>query len=187
MPPRNISIRISGLRKEAFSTCLRWSTYATSILDTCRLSYRHNIPDLRRHGSGRDWDAIGFYRDAFAATELPGRLTDPAGRILNATILIGDSVIRVGDEAPWRIAKNPRTLGGASSFVHLYVTDADAVIERAAALGARILLPIKDQFYGDRSGSIADPFEQTWTIATHKEDLSPEEIRQRFTDSLRGS
>ena len=88
-------------------------------------------------------DAIAFYRDVFAATELPGRLTDPAGRILNATILIGDSVIRVGDEAPWRIAKSPRTLGGASSFVHLYVTDADAVIERAVALGAKILLPIQ--------------------------------------------
>jgi PhnB protein len=69
-------------------------------------------------------DAIAFYRGAFAATELPGRLTDPAGRILDAAILIGDSVIRVGDEAPWRIAKSPRTLGGASSFVHLYVTDA---------------------------------------------------------------
>ena len=130
-------------------------------------------------------DAIGFYRDAFAATELPGRLTDPAGRVLNAEIMIGDSVIRIGDEAPWRIAKSPRTLGGASSFVHLYVADADAVIARAVALGARTLLPIKDQFYGDRAGSIADPFEQAWTIATHKEDLSPEEIRKRFGDSLR--
>jgi PhnB protein len=130
-------------------------------------------------------DAIAFYRDVFAATELPGRLTDPGGRILDAAILIGDSVIRVGDEAPWRIAKSPRTLGGASSLVHLYVSDADTVIARAVALGARILLPLKDQFYGDRAGSIADPFEQAWTIATHKEDLSPEEIRQRFTNSLR--
>ena len=77
---------------------------------------------------------------------------------------------------------------GASSFVHLYVADADAVIGRAVALGARILLPIKDQFYGDRAGSIADPFEHAWTIATHKEeDLSPEEIQQRFAASLRGS
>ena len=122
-------------------------------------------------------DAIAFYRDVFTAMELPGRLTNLAGRILDAAILIGDSVIRVGDEAPWRIAKSPRTLGGASSFVHLYVTDADAVIQRAVARGARILLPIRDQFYGDRSGSIADPFEQAWTIATHKEDLSPAEIR----------
>jgi PhnB protein len=70
--------------------------------------------------------------------------------------MVGDSMIRVGDEAPWRISKSPRTLGGASSFVHLYVTDADAVIERAVARGARILLPIKNQFYGDRSGSTAD-------------------------------
>jgi PhnB protein len=101
---------------------------------------------------------LHFIAKLFGATEMPGRLTDPAGRVLDAGITIGDSVIRVGDEAPWRIAKSPRTLGGASSFVHLYVADADAVIERAAALGARILLPVKDQFYGDRAGSIADPF-----------------------------
>jgi PhnB protein len=88
---------------------------------------------------------------------------------------------------PGALRRAPRTLGGASSFVHLYVADADAVIGRAVALGARILLPIKDQFYGDRAGNIADPFEQAWTIATHKEDLSPEEIRQRFAASLRGS
>jgi PhnB protein len=132
-------------------------------------------------------EAIAFYCQAFGATELPGRLTGPTGRVLDAGIRIGDSVIRVGDEAPWRIAKSPRTLGGASSFVHLYVADADSVIERAVALGARILLPIKDQFYGDRAGSIADPFEQAWTIAAHKEDLSPEELQQRFAASLRGS
>jgi PhnB protein len=132
-------------------------------------------------------EAIAFYCEAFGATELPGRLTDPAGRVLNAEVMIGDSVIRLGDEAPWRIAKSPRSLGGASSFIHLYVADADAVIGRAVALGARILLAIKDQFYGDRAGSIADPFEQAWTIATHKEDLSPEEIQQRFAASLRGS
>jgi PhnB protein len=149
------------------------------------VGFRGATPYLIFDGTAAD--AIVFYREVFAATELPGRLTNPAGRILDAAILIGDSVIRVGDEAPWRIAKSPRTLGGASSFVHLYVTDADAVIERAVALGARILLPIRDQFYGDRAGSFADPFEQAWTIATHKEDLSPEEIRRRFADSLRGS
>ncbi len=66
-------------------------------------------------------EAIAFYCEAFGATELPGRLTDPAGRVLDAGIMIGDSVIRVGDEAPWRIAKSPQTLGGASSFVHLYL------------------------------------------------------------------
>ena len=132
-------------------------------------------------------EAIAFYCEAFGATELPGRLTDPAGRVLDAGIMVGDSVIRAGDEAPWRIAKSPRTLGGASSFVHLYVADADAVIGRAVALGAKILLPIKNQFYGDRSGSIADPFGHAWTIATHKEGLSPEEIQQRFAESVRGT
>jgi PhnB protein len=131
-------------------------------------------------------EAIAFYCDAFGATELPGRLTDPSGRVLDAAIMIGDSVIRVGDEARWRIAKSPRMLGGASSFVHLYVADADAVIDRAVALGAKPLLPIKDQFYGDRAGSVADPFGHAWTIATHKENLSPEELQQRFAASLRG-
>ena len=132
-------------------------------------------------------EAIAFYCKAFGAAELLGRLTDPGGSFLEAGIMIGDSVIRVGDETPWRIAKRPRTLGGASSFVHLYVTDADEVIGRAVALGARIILPIKDQFYGDRSGSIADPLEQAWTIATHKEYLSPEEIQQLFAAFLRSS
>lgn len=94
---------------------------------------------------------------------MPGRLTDPTGRILDAGITIGDSVIRVGDEAPRRIAKSPRTLGGASSFIHLYVADADAVIGRAVALGARILLPIKDQFYGDRARSMPTPL----LVSTH--------------------
>ena len=152
---------------------------------TLPAGFRSVMPYLIFDGTAAK--AIAFYCDAFRASELPGRLTDPAGRVLDAAIMIEDSVIRVGDEAPWRIAKSPRTLGGASSFVHLYVPDADAVIERAVALGARILLPIKDQFYGDRAGSIADPFEQAWTIATHKEDLSPEEIQQRFAASLRGS
>jgi PhnB protein len=77
--------------------------------------------------------------------------------------------------------------GFHSAMPYLIFDGTAAVIGLAVALGARILLPIKDQFYGDRSGSIADPFEQAWTIATHKEDLSPEEIQQRFADSLGGS
>ena len=147
--------------------------------------FRSAMPYLIFDGTATK--AVAFYCEAFGATELPGKLIGPDGRVLDAGIMIGDSIIRVGDEAPWRIAKSPRALGGASSFVHLYVADADAVIGRAVSLGARILLPIKDQFYGDRSGSIADPFEQAWTVATHKEDLSPEEIQQRFATSLRRS
>ena len=88
---------------------------------------------------------------------------------------------------PGALRRASQTLGGASSFVHLYVADADVVIGHAVALGARILLPIKDHFYGNRAGSIADPFGLAWTIASHKEDLSPEQIQQRFAASIRGS
>lgn len=129
--------------------------------------------------------AIDFYVKAFGAIELPGRLTGPAHAVLNAEIRIGDSILRLGDEAPWRIAKSPRSLGGTSAFVHLYVQDVDAVVARALALGARVLLPIKDQWYGDRSASIADPFGHSWTIATHREDLTPEEIAKRFAAATR--
>jgi PhnB protein len=129
--------------------------------------------------------AIDFYVKAFGAIELPGRLTDPAHAVLNAEIRIGDSILRLGDEAPWRIAKSPRSLGGTSAFVHLYVQDVDAVVARALALGARVLLPIKDQWYGDRSASIADPFGHSWTIATHREDLTPDEIATRFAAATR--
>jgi PhnB protein len=129
--------------------------------------------------------AIDFYVKAFGAIELPGRLTDPAQAVLNAEIRIGDSILRLGDEAPWRIAKSPQSLGGTTAFVHLYVEDADAMVERAVALGARVLLPLKDQWYGDRSASIADPFGHTWTIATHREDLAPEELAKRFAAATR--
>src|SRR5258708_1396392 len=108
--------------------------------------------------------AIEFYKQAFEAVEQPGRVSDPIGKVINADIMIVDSVIPLGDEGPWRIAESPRTLGGASSFVHLYVEDSDATIEQAVRLGASVLLPLKDQWYGDRSASIVDPFGQRWTI-----------------------
>ena len=131
--------------------------------------------------------AIDFYAKAFGAIELPGRLTDAAHAVLNVEIKIGDSILRLGDEVPWRIAKSPRSLGGTTAFVHLYVEDSDAMVERAVALEAKVLLPIKDQWYGDRSASIADPFGHTWTIATHREDLSPEELAKRFATAMRQS
>ena len=87
---------------------------------------------------------------SFGATELPGRLTDPAGRVLDVGIMIGDSIIRVGDQAPWRIAKSPRTLGGASSFVHLYVADADVVIGHAVLCGKQSSgMPARNYFWLD--------------------------------------
>jgi PhnB protein len=123
--------------------------------------------------------AIEFYKKAFGATEL-FRHSDPTGRIQHAEIRIGDSPIMLTDESPdfpdWL---SPQSRGGSPVHIYLYVEDVDAVFDRAVAAGARVLLPLKDQFYGDRSGGVTDPFGHIWYIATHKEDVSPEEIQRR--------
>jgi PhnB protein len=122
--------------------------------------------------------AIEFYKQAFGAEEIL-RLADPTGRVEHAEIRIGDSPIMLADEIPDVGANGPQTLGGSPVSILLYVEDVDALIGRAVAAGARMIRPVKDQFYGDRSGTIADPFGHIWTIATHKEDLTPEEIQKR--------
>jgi PhnB protein len=122
--------------------------------------------------------AIEFYKQAFGAKEIL-RMGQPDGRIGHAEIQIGDSRIMLADEFPEIDARGPESLGGTPVMVHLYVEDVDTVAERALAAGAKELRPVKDQFYGDRSGMFADPFGHKWNIATHKEDLSDEEIRRR--------
>lgn len=122
--------------------------------------------------------ALEFYKQAFGAVELL-RLGDPNGRVEHAEIRIGDAPIMLADEFLDIGAQSPETLGGSPVCIHLYVEDVDAVAERALAAGARVVRPVKDQFYGDRSGTFADPFGHIWTIATHTEDLSPEEIQRR--------
>ncbi|MGZ8903488.1 MAG: VOC family protein, partial [Methylobacter sp.] len=98
---------------------------------------------------------------------------------------IGDSSIMLADEYPDFNALSPQTIGGSAVSIMLYVEDVDTVVDRAVAAGASLIMPVKDQFYGDRSGKIIDPFGHHWMIATHKEDVSPEEIRQR-ADALFG-
>ncbi|MGZ8241558.1 MAG: VOC family protein [Methylobacter sp.] len=128
--------------------------------------------------------AIEFYKQAFGATELM-RLEGPGDKIVHAEIRIGDSSIMLADEYPDFNALSPQTIGGSAVSIMLYVEDVDEVVDRAVAAGARLIMPVKDQFYGDRSGKIIDPFGHHWMIATHKEDVSPEEIRQR-ADALFG-
>jgi len=122
--------------------------------------------------------ALEFYRKAFGASELM-RVPGPQGRIGHAEIKIGDSVIMLADEYPEMDARSPQSFGGSPVSIHLYVEDVDDMAERAIGAGATVVRPVKDQFYGDRSGTVADPFGHVWHIATHKEDLTPAELHKR--------
>jgi len=122
--------------------------------------------------------AIEFYKQAFGATEIM-RMEAPGGKIGHAEIKIGDSPIMLGDEMPEMGYSSPQSLGGTPVTMMIYVEDVDTVAGQAVAAGAQVLKPVADQFYGDRSGSFADPFGHQWHIATHIEDVSPEEIGKR--------
>ncbi len=122
--------------------------------------------------------AIDFYKRAFGATEVM-RLTDSNGLIGHAEVRVGDSRIMLAEENPEYNA-SPQSLGGSTVIINLYVEDVDTVVEQAVAAGAKIVFPVNDQFYGDRSGRIVDPFGHIWIISTHKEDVSPEELQKRF-------
>ena len=123
--------------------------------------------------------AIEFYKEAFGATEMM-RLPGPGGKVMHAEIRIGDSPIMLADEVPQMNIRGPATLGGSPVSILLYVDDVDAQFSQAIAAGAKEQRPVKDQFYGDRSGSLVDPFGHIWSVATHKQDLTPDEIQTRF-------
>ena len=137
--------------------------------------YHTVTPYLILRGAG---DAIAFYEKAFGAAEVM-RIGGPGGRIGHAEIKIGDSRLMLADEYPEIGALSPKTVGGSPVSIHLYVEDVDAAVERAVAVGAKLVRPVADQFYGDRTGGIEDPFGYRWFIATRQEDLTSEEIRRR--------
>jgi PhnB protein len=122
--------------------------------------------------------ALDFYKKAFGAVELM-RMDSPDGKIGHAEIKIGDSPIMLADEFPDMGFRSPQSLGGTPVSLCLYVEDVDTRFSQAVAAGATVMRPVKDQFYGDRSGTLTDPFGHVWTIATHKEDVSPEEMHRR--------
>lgn len=122
--------------------------------------------------------AIDFYKKVFNAEEVM-RLTAPDGKIGHAEIRIGGSVVMLHDEAPSWKALSPATIGDSGSSVLVYVSDVDAVMKRAAEAGATVTMEAADQFYGDRCGNIRDPFGHKWSIATHIEDVAPDEINRR--------
>jgi len=128
--------------------------------------------------------ALDFYKKAFGAVELM-RLADASGKVGHAEIKIGNSPIMLADEFPEMGFRGPQSLGGSAVGIALYVEDVDARFNQAVAAGGKVLRPVKDQFYGDRSGTLVDPFGHVWTIATHKEDVPPEEINRRFEASMK--
>ena len=123
-------------------------------------------------------DAIDFYKRAFGAAELM-RMPSPNGKIGHAEIKIGDSVIMLADEHPEIGHRGPQSLGGSAVSLMVYVERVDEVFKKAIGMGAKETQSVKDQFYGDRSGTLQDPFGHVWTIATHIEDVPPEEMRRR--------
>jgi PhnB protein len=137
--------------------------------------YNSVAPYLIVNGAAQ---AIEFYSKIFGAKELM-RMPGPGGKIGHAEIQIGDSCICLADEHPEMGARSPRTIGGSPISFLIYLPDVDRTIEQAVAAGAKLVRPAADQFYGDRMGGIEDPFGHTWYVATHKEDVSPEEMQRR--------
>ena len=127
--------------------------------------------------------ALDFYKKAFGAVEI-FKLLMPDGRLGHAEIRLGDSIVMLSDEFPEYGGKAPSTLGGSAVSIHLYVDDVDAFFPRALAVGAKELKPVMDQFYGDRSGQLEDPFGHLWWVATHKEDVAMEELQKRLRAML---
>jgi PhnB protein len=122
--------------------------------------------------------AIDFYKKAFGATEVM-RFAQPDGRVGHAELQLGDSRVMLADEFPEMDFRSPHSIGGTPVQLHMYVKNVDTVVSQAVAAGAKIVRPVQDQFYGDRSGTVADPYGHLWHVATHKEDLSMEELRKR--------
>lgn len=126
-------------------------------------------------------NAIDFYVKAFGATER-ARLSGPHGEIWHAELQIGDSVLMLGDEMPAMGITSPQSLNGTATGVFLYVPNVDASWEKAVAAGCEVLQPLQNQFWGDRYGKLKDPFGHQWSMATHVEDVSPEEMKRRADD-----
>jgi PhnB protein len=138
-------------------------------------NYPQVVPYLCVDGASA---AIEFYRHVFGATERM-RIPEPDGKLGHAELEIGTAVIMLSDEFPNLDVRAPKTIGGTPVTMSLYVDDVDGVFARAVAAGATALRPVKDEFYGDRTGRFEDPFGHRWSIATHIEDVSPQEMAER--------
>jgi len=140
--------------------------------------YHDVTPYLSVQGAAQ---AIEFYKKAFGAAEVM-RMPGPEGKLGHAEIRIGGSRVMLSDEYPEMDFMGPQTRGGTSVHLHVYLKDVDRVIERAVAAGAKLLRPVEDKFYGDRTGSVQDPFGHVWHLATHVEDVPPKEMKKRAAE-----
>lgn len=185
-PLVRVAAELRGLPRENFKATLkaeliRKMTRAGESAERAVEPQPTVIPRLCFKDSRR---AIEFYQGVFGAKETM-RLVDPDQRIGIAQIQIGNARIMLSDEYPEFGAVSPETLGGSTVRIKLMVPDVDATAQRALAAGAKMVRPVQDQFYGERAGQIADPFGYTWIIATHKEDVSTEEMQRRLDESLK--
>ena len=128
--------------------------------------------------------ALDFYKKAFGATEIM-RFPMPDGKIGHAEFKIGKAIVMLADEFPDQRFFSPQTIGGSPVQIMVYVEDVDSVVKQAEGAGAKLLSPVADQFYGDRSGKLQDPYGHYWYIATHKEDVAPEEMQKRHDEFLK--
>jgi len=141
----------------------------------------HTIsPNLVVHDADR---AIDFYKRAFGAQEV-FRMNFPNGKVVHAELKIGDSMLMLGDEMPGGKCRAPQSLGGSPVNIFLYVEDVDRVFKQAVDAGAKVDMPVADMFWGDRFGSLVDPFGHSWSLATHKEDVSADELRKRGQEEM---
>ena len=127
--------------------------------------------------------AIDFYQRAFGAKQTV-RMDGPDGKIGHAELKIGDSFIMLADEMAQGGARSPRSLGGTTVGIFLYVPDVDSAFKQAVSAGAKAEVPVADMFWGDRYGKLTDPFGHSWSLATHKEDVSPEEMKKRMKQAM---
>jgi uncharacterized glyoxalase superfamily protein PhnB len=130
-------------------------------------------------------DAIEFYKKAFGAEEV-ARMPGPQGKIMHAMLRIGDSAVMLADEMPDWGSFGPKALKGSPVTIHLYVANADEFVARAAKAGAKVTMPVEEQFWGDRYGKIEDPFGHHWSVGTHVRDVSPEEMKQAMQKMAAG-
>jgi PhnB protein len=144
--------------------------------------YPRVTPYLIVDGAGA---AIDFYRSVFGATER-GRMPAPGDKIGHAELEIGDSLVMLADESPEMGAAGPRSVGGTPVTLLVYVEDVDSVFDRAVQAGAKPLAAVEDKFYGDRSGQFEDPFGHRWSVASHVEDVPPDEMTKRMEASYAG-
>lgn len=143
--------------------------------------YSSVTPHLNVKGAA---EALDYYKMAFDAKELM-RFPGPDGKLMHAEIQIGNARVMLADESPQMGNKSPATLGGSGTTMVLYVTNVDDTFQRAVTAGGKVMQPVKDQFYGDRTGTVTDPFGHTWTIATHVEDVAPDEMQRRMKEAMK--